>query len=151
MGTCDSYKGYLEIDIGDYENQLKAWNRQNMLDYQMQVNYETNHQRGRVEGAVITVKNGNPESSDPPEWIEDHWDISTVPDFYSLIKEVEKNYRDWHKESNNSYFLKARYNPDYHCPCEIVSTVSWEKSGGKGGGWLESRNLGNHPYAVRGR
>jgi hypothetical protein len=33
FGACIFWKGDLDIDIGDYENQLDAWNSQNMLDY----------------------------------------------------------------------------------------------------------------------
>jgi hypothetical protein len=117
MGTC-VLEGDLEIDIGDYEYQLEAWNSQNMLDYQMRVKFEGGASN-RKENVVINVRNGIPESSNPPEWIATEWRISTVPEFYSSIKRVEEDYRDGHKKNNDSYSLKVRYNPDYHYPCEI--------------------------------
>jgi hypothetical protein len=123
-GTC-GLPSNLDIDIGDYNNQLNAWNSQNMLDYQIRVKYRDG--TGGREG-VIYVKNGIPESSNPPGWIvgwgEGGW-MSTVPEFYSYIKEREKAMRDWHKETTDSYSLKVRYDTTYHYPCEIVDSVSY--------------------------
>jgi hypothetical protein len=129
--ACDLYKGDLEIDIGDYENHLEAWNSQNMLDYQMRVYFSVSHNGGILEGTVINVRNGIPKSSDPPERIEAGGNL-TIPEFYSFIKEIEESYRDSHKESNGSYSLKVMYNTEYYYPCEIKYTHSREQSGSKG-------------------
>jgi len=117
MGTCVSWEGDLDIDIGDYENQLIAWNSQNMLDYQLYVRDTTGH---IPEEAHVTVKDGVPESSDPSYWLEYH-QKSTIPEFYSYIKKLEKDKRDEYKGGNCS--LKVSYNNKYYYPCEITWKV----------------------------
>jgi hypothetical protein len=79
MGSCPLD---LEIDIGDYEYHWKEWNRQNMIDYQIGV-FHFNSNGGGGD-AVIIVKNGVPESSDPSEWLA-IGKKSTIPDFFSFI------------------------------------------------------------------
>jgi hypothetical protein len=115
-GSCDLWKDRLDIDIGDYENQLAAWNSQNMLDYRFSVRRGSNSDR---EFVIINVKNGIPESSDPPSWITEG-EKSTIPEFYSLIKGYEKNYKDWHDSGDKRYLsLKVRYDTEYHYPSNI--------------------------------
>jgi hypothetical protein len=113
----------LDIDIGDYNNQLEAWNSQNMLDYQLVVRFRNGS--GKREYAEIHVKNGIPVSSNPPERIAEGRGLKTVLEFYSYIKEREKAMRDWHKETTDRYSLKVRYDTTYHYPCEIVSSISY--------------------------
>jgi hypothetical protein len=84
IGACDLYKGDLEIDIGDYEAQLEAWNRQNMLDYQIKVRYFT--KSFGHSNAVITVKNGVPEINASKQW----WGKSTVLDFFLSLRKLKK-------------------------------------------------------------
>jgi hypothetical protein len=115
-GTC-GLPSNLDIDIGGYNKQLEAWNSQNMLDYQMVVRQHTGSGGGK---RVIYVKNGNPIR--PPGWIANGW-RSTVPEFYSFIKEREKTMRDWNKEDTDSYRLKVKYDTTYHYPCEIVDSI----------------------------
>jgi hypothetical protein len=119
MGACWFWKGDLDIDIGDYEYHLDAWNRQDMLDYQIMV---VNSSRGNRIGALITVKNGIPESSDPSYWLEDN-SPSTIPEFYSLIKTLEKDTRDKYEKGNSSYSLKINYNTEYHYPISMVLII----------------------------
>jgi hypothetical protein len=118
-GTC-GLPSHLDIDIGDYNNQLEAWNSQNMLDYQMVVSYRDG---GGGGGTVISVKNGIPESYTLPEKVPGKM-LLTVPEYYSFIKEREKAMKDWHKETTDSYSLKVRYDTTYHYPCEIVDSIT---------------------------
>jgi hypothetical protein len=104
----------LDIDIGDYEAQLAAWNSQNMLDYQINVHYFNN--TSGPDDAVINVNNGIAE--DPPKWIS----ISTIPEFFSFIKGEEKRIRYNHKNSSNRYTLNVSYNTEYHYPDYISSS-----------------------------
>jgi hypothetical protein len=127
-GTC-GLPSNLDIDIGDYNNQLEAWNSQNMLDYQMVVRYFATN--GSKKYANITVKNAIPESSNPLEWIA-NGRLSTVPEFYSYIKREEKRIRDSHKKNINSYSLKVRYDTTYHYPREIEDSFSNKEHPGLG-------------------
>jgi hypothetical protein len=118
MGSCPVDYGEFEIDIGDYENQLAAWNAQNMLNYQISVE---NWSGDQPEGALITVKNGIPESSDPLNW-NVHKRKSTIPEFYALIKSDEKIFNDSHNSGDvKAMGLKVSYNTEYHYPKEIIS------------------------------
>jgi len=129
MGACPLWERELDIDIGDYESQLEAWNSQNMLDYLFVVEYWFN----RPEGALITVRNGIPESSDPKYWLEEGH-ISTIPEFYSLIKNREESMKDEHGNGGNrSLSLKVSYNTEYHYPSSIIlkingNTTMWTMS-----------------------
>jgi hypothetical protein len=106
MGTCNLFIT-LGIDIGDYKNQLAAWNSQNMLDYQINVDLFSH---GSREDALITVRNGITVDSDHSYWLEKNRP-STVLEFYSYIKELEKT----------SYSLKSSYNTEYHYPSSIIT------------------------------
>jgi hypothetical protein len=113
MMTCFLWKGDLEIDIGDYDNQLAAWNNQNMLDYQIEITYFTNS--GEWDYVVINVKNGIPESIVPPEWPSKS--LVTIPEFYSYIKKVEKRMRNNYKKDNTyNYILMVSYDTEYYYP-----------------------------------
>ncbi|MDR0472576.1 MAG: DUF6174 domain-containing protein [Treponema sp.] len=130
VGACDIGKGELDIDIGDYEAQLAAWNSQNMLDYLISVEISS-IATGLRDEAVISVKNGNPECSDPPSWLEEGR-LSTIPEFYSFVKEVEERKR---KEPKNEYSissLKVSYDTEYHYPNYISDSVS---HGSADGAW----------------
>jgi hypothetical protein len=48
-GTC-GLPSNLDIDIGDYNNQLEAWNSRNMLDYQFTIKYRNTP--GKRIGAI---------------------------------------------------------------------------------------------------
>jgi len=129
LGTCFSDDGTLEIDIGDYESQLAAWNSQNMLDYQITVDYF--RYIGEPIEAVITVKNGIPENSDPPSWLKDGR-LSTIPEFYSYIKKEEEQKRKEPKKEYIRSSLNVSYNIEYHYPNSISSDVS---HGSADGAW----------------
>jgi len=106
IGNCDIFGPH--IQIGDYEDQLEAWNNMNMLDYQLSLShYGINSLTRR---AVITVRNGIPESSDPPEWLTSG-EKSTIPEFFSFIND-EKN-------KIKSGYLSAYYDTEYHYPIDI--------------------------------
>jgi hypothetical protein len=109
MGSCPEPK----IDIGDYEYHLEEWNRQNMLDYQIELQYRRylDIQIKAQKEAVITVKNGIPESSDPPEWLTSG-EMSTVPEIYSFIKEEAERL----KNTLARKVLFVEYNTVYHYP-----------------------------------
>lgn len=123
MGTCViADNGELDIDIGYYENHLEAWISQNILDYQIKV---THFKHNPVKRGVVIVKNGIPESSDPPTWLERGYK-STVMDFFSFIKEEEKRLRDTF-DGKNDCRLEVRYNREYHYPRRIfLSGEDWE-------------------------
>jgi hypothetical protein len=77
---------------------------------------------GSYKQAVVVVKNGIPESSDPPEWLTSG-EKSTVPGFFSLIKEEEKKF--WESFEPND-FLKVYYDHKYNYPHTIeVGYASW--------------------------
>jgi hypothetical protein len=121
MGSCPEYpdpKYDLYIKIGDYENQLDAWNSQNMLDYKLLLSF---FDHDWSESAVVIVKNGVPESSAPPTWLaKGH--RSTVPEFFSFIKEEEKRIRDAYTGFNVCE-LYVQYNTEYHYPKYIFPNV----------------------------
>jgi len=121
MGACVFGKGELDIDIGDYEYHLEAWNNQNMLDYQIEVIYMGSNRKTQT---LITVKNNIPESNDSSYWLEENRK-STIPEFYSLIKSYEKIFRDAHNSGDNRLLsLKVSYNTKYHYPTSIISKVN---------------------------
>lgn len=125
LGACDLSGNddcYLNIDIHDYEEQLAAWNSQNMLNYRIVVDY-----RGHGGGwsAVINVHNGIPESNDPPG------KNLTIPAFYSFIKKEEKRVRDEYKKGGSNCSFYVRYNAVYHYPIWIFSEDGHTGSGGE--------------------
>jgi disulfide oxidoreductase YuzD len=123
MGSCPVGP---EIDIGDYEYHLEEWNKQNMLDYKLMLkrsDYGGGPTIKQVVTAVITVRNGIPESSDPLEWLESG-KMSTVPKFFSFIKKEEKRLKDDHSFST----LIAKYNTEYHYPMVIRNDTMWTGS-----------------------
>jgi hypothetical protein len=83
----------------------------NRLDYRLSLVYFSDGEKN----ATITVRNGIPESSTPPEWLE-RGEMSTVPEIFSFIKKEEKRI----KKDNRSISLVVRYNDDYHYP-RIIS------------------------------
>jgi hypothetical protein len=89
MGSCPFGPN---VNIGDYEYHLKEWNNQRLLDYKLSVSYSEriSFKKYTLKKAVIYVKNGIAESSNPPEWLESG-EISTILDFFSFIKKEEKN------------------------------------------------------------
>ena len=124
MGNCPKgYDGKLDIDIGDYDNQLEAWNSRNLLDYQIRVAYS---EPSGPQEALITVRGGIPESGS--SGIPGLGSRSTVIELYSSIKVLEKNKRDGYESGYSS--LKVSYNAEYHYPHEIIS-----KSGSYDGQW----------------
>ena len=117
INACDLWEGDLDIDIGDYEEQLAAWNNLNMLDYQIEVKHWDVKQ---ADGALITVINGIP-GSEPSSWLESG-STSTIPDFFSLIRSYEKKFRSSHNNGDfKAMSLRAGYNTEYHYPSEIIS------------------------------
>jgi len=116
--TCDTSDYSPEINIGDYDNQLEAWNDQNMLDYQIKAeNYSSSSQTNRLD--YITVRNGLPESGSPTI---PGLSFTTIPELYSWFIE-EKN-----GNNPNSSFdsLTVSYNTEYHYPNKII--MNWTGS-----------------------
>jgi len=114
LGSCPAPD--VEINIGDYDEQLEAWNYQNMLNYQLLlVYYYEGYSKSKQ--AVVTVKNGIPESSDPADWLASG-EKSNIPDFFSFIKEQEKKFEKG-RFFQNSYHFKVGYNSEYHYPYSI--------------------------------
>ena len=113
MWSCLDY-----ISVGDYEEHLKKWNKLNILDYQLSLSLRKNIDDNFPKKAIIIVKNGIPESSDPPSWLT-NGEKSTIPEFFSFInKEVKR--LDNVKHSKKGYF-RVWYNIVYHYPTEIYS------------------------------
>jgi hypothetical protein len=125
MGSCPISPLSHEIDIGDYEGQLDAWNKQNLLDYKLTVEcYALQHtDEHRTDRAVITVRNGIPESCYPPEWLESG-EMSTVTEAFSFIKEEEKRI----KKSTTLGMLVVRYDTEYHYPMAIRDLIERDMS-----------------------
>ncbi|MDR0472574.1 MAG: DUF6174 domain-containing protein [Treponema sp.] len=117
IGSCPVEGSGLDIDIGDYEYHLEAWDRQNLSDYQLNETYWENY----PTYALVTVKNGIPECGDP-YWLVDSRE-STIPEFYAFIKKEEKRVRDAYNGINHCY-LNVQYNTEYHYPSKITSKVS---------------------------
>jgi len=112
--SCNLNKNSLDIDIGDYDNQLAAWNNQNMLDYQLHVDYGINPKKT----FTITVKDGVFERTNPLSW--EH----TIPEIFSNIKRMEKEIKDeYNSMDNRSLSLKVSYNTEYHYPRSIIQSV----------------------------
>ena len=127
----------IDIDIGDYDYHLEMWNNQNMLDYQLEVYFRDNISKQ----AIISIKNGIPESSDPSSWIVSN-EKSTVPDFFFFIKDEEEKINN---ESRASLFTAAgyfivRYDNKYHYPMEI-SFASRTTHSDQSADWIWRINL----------
>jgi hypothetical protein len=135
LGTCFSDDGVLEIDIGDYEAQLSAWNSLNMLNYQLLVDDNTQSE-GHNEIVVIHVKNGIPESIEPPSsWLEKDG-LTTIPEFFDYIKKAEKRMRDGPKNKYKSLRFMVHYHSELYYPIYIGIDET-----GKGSG------MGNYAYS----
>jgi hypothetical protein len=122
MGSCLPNPDLrVVIGIGDYEYHLECWNNMNKLDYTLSLDYvnTTTHSHHLSKRAFITVKNGIPESSDPPEWLTGG-EKSTVPEFFSYIKEEEEKLRENGKgRSVGNGFFKVSYDVWMHYPRRI--------------------------------
>jgi hypothetical protein len=117
LGSCPEDKGDLDIDIGDYEGQLAAWNSQNMLDYQIYVGRSSG---GGPINARFIVRNGISECTDPSGWGDMFY--STIPEYFSLVKKIEKNLTDEYNNGHKrSLSLRVSYNTEYHYPSKIIS------------------------------
>jgi hypothetical protein len=112
-------EGELEIDIGDYENQVAAWDSQNMLDYQIEVWHVTGNYNSRSWYLSVdyNVTNGNPEKGSTV-----FRGMETIPEIYSFIKEEEEKIRNAYNGINRSY-LSVQYDAEYHYPVKITSGI----------------------------
>jgi hypothetical protein len=116
MGSCPNPNSDLfDIDIGDYEGQLEAWNDMNVLDYRLFLTYLSNGYDRNLKQALITVKNGIPESSEPSGWLPGG-NISTVPELFSFIKEEEERLRDGRFLLDSPGYFYVYYDFQYHYP-----------------------------------
>jgi len=114
MGSClEDYDPHFYLN--DYEDQLAAWNEQNMLDYRISLTHYFRNSDDSPMNAVIIVKNGIPETSKPPEWITSG-EKSTIPEFFSFIME-EKD------KIQRGGYLSAYFDPEYHYPKQITARV----------------------------
>jgi len=121
--NCPQEGHIFDIDIGDYETHLEAWNSQNMPDYQIKADYYSD----MWKTAYIIVRNGIPESSDPSYWLEEDR-MSTIPDFFSFIKKEEERIKKTYNGKDHSY-LTVKYNNVYHYPNEIRSQENYYNNG----------------------
>ena len=140
MGACH-ISGHMshQINIGDYDKQLEAWNNRNMPDYRFRLSYYYRDKRGdSIKGAVITVRNGIPESSDPPEWLAGG-EMSTVPEFFSFIRKEKNKLMNTEATVDPEAVLHlfTSYNTVYHYPANI----SLSYGGFPGFGWNWSIDL----------
>jgi len=115
-------EGELDIDIGDYEYHLDAWNSQNMLDYQLKVSNFHGRYNYITAGvaAYYNVKGGLPDRAT----YDFHKELkeATVPEIYELIKEEEEKIRNVYNGINRSY-LHVQYNTEYHYPTKINTGI----------------------------
>ena len=72
------------VYLPDYESNLERWNELNMTDYRLTLEYRDINDSHNNKQAVVYVRNGMPERSDPQEWLEDG-EMSTVEDIFSFI------------------------------------------------------------------
>jgi len=131
LGNCDTSDSSPKINIGDYDNQLAAWNSQNMLDYKLRVVFYGRGHPDNPKRALVIVKNGIPESSNPPEWLT-NGEMSTMPDFFSFIKEEENSIMN----TNALVSLYAKYDTVYHYPTDISKDDSVSYTVGPVWGWI---------------
>ncbi|MCL2139169.1 MAG: DUF6174 domain-containing protein [Treponema sp.] len=118
----------LEIDIGDYENQLAAWNSRNMLDYQLFIHFSS--LRTGHKNEEINVKDGIPETLSSLPY---YWAVSTVPEIYSFItEEVKKMKTDIKSGEYDWLSLTVKYDTECHYPKEIKKDGSFKVEQGIG-------------------
>ena len=122
--------GVLMINIGDYETQLIAWNSLNILNYQLLIvnTYE--------KSVVINVKNGIPESYEPPSWLETQ--LITIPELFSYIKRKEKSFRAWSKNQYDAVYFDVYYHSELYYPIYISTMVIYDKSTNVNGAYSSS-------------
>jgi len=113
IGACNM--GYLDIDIGDYDYHLEAWNSQNMLDYQIRLE----RCFGVPDTIKIKVEDGSTGKLNHLTWYH-----TTIPEIYSDIKIREKRIRDENKSGFSSYSLKVSYHTKYHYPNHIIEKIN---------------------------
>jgi len=111
-------EGGLDIDIGDYEYHLEAWNSQNMLDYQLEV--MTSHGRYNYNSvkifAAYNIKNGIPDRNIVSFY--DDLKEATVLEIYSLVKDEKERIQNAYNGIDRSY-LHVQYDTEYHYPTKI--------------------------------
>ena len=128
MGACNIEKDEpyvykkedILVGIGPYEQELEAWNSQNMLDYRLSLLLE--YGGSQQEKAIVTVKNGIAESSTPPAWLLSG-EKSTVPEFFSFITEMVQALADRESRETGPLVFKVEYDEEYHYPSIIFA--SW--------------------------
>ena len=127
IGSCTD-EAVLEIDIGDYENQLEEWNSRNMLDYQLFIHFSSLRTGHEME--EINVKDGIPETLSSLPY---YWAVSTVPEIYSFITEEVKSMKTDIKSGEYNWLsLKVKYDTECHYPAEIKKDGSFKVQKGKG-------------------
>ena len=90
-----------------------------MLNYQLTVEYyEAQYGGSFNEKAVITVKNGIPESNVPAAWLL-NGEKSTIPEFFSFIKETEEKIKKTNRLVTTAGFFIVDYHYEYHYPRSI--------------------------------
>jgi hypothetical protein len=116
--------GVLNIDIGDCEAQLAAWNSLNILDYQLVI-LDNPHPWIR-ESVVINVRNGIPEDSELPIWLGTQQ--TTIPGIFSYIKKKKKEMRNWPKNRYKAASFYVYYQSELHYPIYIGTRVIYDNS-----------------------
>jgi hypothetical protein len=117
LGACtDVFK--LDIQIGDFAHYRELWDKQNMLDYQL--NIERFDYSGPVHETNLIIQNGYLVNPDPL-WPDVY--PSTVPELFSLIEEILQRDMERSKNGfNGTLRLHASYNEDYYYPEQIYSS-----------------------------
>jgi hypothetical protein len=137
MGGCPDPDLGVIISIGDYEYHLECWNNMNRLDYTLSLKYTNTIDHRLSKRAVITVRNGIPESSDPPEWLTSG-EKSTVLDFFSFIKEEEeKLLKNGGGKSAQNGFFNVFYDYWMHYPHTISYAYRTNASNGTPNWWWD--------------
>jgi len=111
-------EGELDIDIGDYEYHLEAWNSRNMLNYTIEVSRPWGNYAYHTFGAIeaYNVKNGILDIN--PVFYHEFISQATVSGIYSFIKEEEERIRNVFNGRERSY-LHVKYNTEHHYPTQI--------------------------------
>jgi hypothetical protein len=122
--SCSPDDGVLEINIGEYDYHLAAWNTQNIHTYSLSI-VDFNYINGG-ESAVVNVVNNIPINSIPPTWVQNRRK-STIPVFYTFIKDEEKRLRNIYKDGTNSCWLNVIYNTEYHYPHKFSTLVKYKR------------------------
>jgi len=112
-------EGELEIDIGDYESQLAAWNNVNLQDYQLKIRYKPSDYTTIFAAYTesIIVRKGIPNES---RVLNYPMIKTTIPEFFNFIKAEEESVRNLH-EGKYRCFLNVQYDTEYHYPKLINS------------------------------